>query len=71
MAVLGKLCLKVQLHCRPVYSLSIEWQISHDTENTEKSWKLGTKQKTPENSIFETQKQNSIQEKHCFENILK
>ena len=36
----------------------LEWQISHDTENTEKSPKLSTKQKTleiMENSVFATQ----------------
>ena len=46
---------------REIYHLcTLEWQIFCDTENTEKSQKLSTKQKTQkiaENSIFMTQLQ--------------
>ena len=42
---------------------SVEWQVFHDMENTEKSRKLSTKRKTrkiAENIIFETQKQKKF-----------
>ena len=59
--------------------LNLEWQVFHDTENTEKSRKLSTKWKIMENSLLVTQNKKYIRnslfleycEVNCFIKILR